>query len=66
MDRAASSMGGAMTPADVAEHVVNGIRENRFYIFPAQDVIFEWVKMGHDRMWDGKNPAVSRRNRPHE
>jgi len=63
MDRAAAPLGGAMAPADVAEHVVNGIRESRFYIFPAQDMIFGYVKMGHDRMWEGKNPAVSRRGR---
>ena len=61
MARQAASLGGAMSPANVAEHVVNGIRENRFYIFPAQDMIFGYVKMGHDRMWEGKNPAVSRR-----
>lgn len=52
---------GSMTPDEVAGIVLEGIRENRFYIFPAQDVIFGWVKMGHDRMWEGKNPAVSRR-----
>lgn len=61
MARQAAPLGGAISPANVAEHVVNGIRENRFYIFPAQDMIFGYVKMGHDRMWEGKNPAVSRR-----
>jgi len=52
---------GSYTPDQVAEIVLDGVRENRFYIFPAQDMIFGWVKMGHDRMWEGKNPAVSRR-----
>jgi NAD(P)-dependent dehydrogenase (short-subunit alcohol dehydrogenase family) len=48
-------------PADVAEQVFAGVRENRFYILAAQPIIFEWTKMGHDRMWEGKNPAVPRR-----
>jgi NAD(P)-dependent dehydrogenase (short-subunit alcohol dehydrogenase family) len=48
-------------PAEVAAQVFDAVRENRFYILAAQPVIFEWTKMGHDRMWEGKNPAVPRR-----
>jgi NAD(P)-dependent dehydrogenase (short-subunit alcohol dehydrogenase family) len=48
-------------PAEVADQVFGAVRENRFYILAAQPIIFEWTKMGHDRMWEGKNPAVPRR-----
>ena len=39
----------------------DAVREERFYILASQSVVFEWVRMGHNRMWEGKNPAVARR-----
>jgi NAD(P)-dependent dehydrogenase (short-subunit alcohol dehydrogenase family) len=48
-------------PADMADQVFAAVRENRFYVLAAQPVMYEWTKMGHDRMWEGKNPAVPRR-----
>ncbi len=47
-------------PSEVATQVFDAVREKRFYILASQPVIFEWTKMGHDRMWEGKNPAVPR------
>lgn len=51
----------SFAPAEVADQVFDAVREGRFYVLAAQPVIFEWTKMGHDRMWEGKNPAVPRR-----
>ena len=48
-------------PAEMAERVFTAVRENRFYVLGAQDVMYEWTKMGHDRMWEGRNPAVPHR-----
>jgi hypothetical protein len=45
----------------MADEVFAAVRENRFYVLAAQDVMYEWTKMGHDRMWEGRNPAVPRR-----
>ena len=52
---------GSFPPEEMANQVFDAIRENRFYVLAAQPIIFEWTKMGQDRMWDGKNPAVPRR-----
>ena len=48
-------------PSEVAAQVFEAVKAGRFYILAAQPVIFDWTKMGHDRMWQGKNPAVPRR-----
>jgi NAD(P)-dependent dehydrogenase (short-subunit alcohol dehydrogenase family) len=48
-------------PEEMANQVFAAVRENRFYVLAAQPVMYEWTKMGHDRMWEGKNPAVPRR-----
>lgn len=48
-------------PEEMANQVFAAVRENRFYVLAAQTPMFEWTKMGHDRMWEGKNPAVPRR-----
>lgn len=53
--------GDSFPPEAMAEAVFEAVREGRFYVLAAQTVIYEWVKMGHDRMWEGKNPAVPRR-----
>jgi NAD(P)-dependent dehydrogenase (short-subunit alcohol dehydrogenase family) len=51
-------------PEEMANQVFDAVRANRFYVLAAQTVMFEWTKMGHDRMWDGRNPAVSHRLLP--
>lgn len=51
---------GAFEPSRVADMVFDAVREDRFYILAAQDVIYEYTKMGFDRLLGGKNPAVPR------
>ena len=51
----------AFPPEEMANQVFDAVRENRFYVLASQTMILEWTKMGHDRMWEGKNPAVPRR-----
>jgi NAD(P)-dependent dehydrogenase (short-subunit alcohol dehydrogenase family) len=51
----------AFTPKDMADQVFDAVREDRFYVLAAQTEMFEFTKMGHDRMWEGRNPAVSHR-----
>ncbi|MBA4179910.1 MAG: hypothetical protein C0506_04905 [Anaerolinea sp.] len=53
--------GDSFPPEEMADRVFSAVRENRFYILGAQDVMYEWTKMGHDRMWAGRNPAVPRK-----
>ena len=53
--------GDSFTPDDMADQVFSAVREDRFYILAAQTEMFEWTKMGHDRMWEGRNPAVPHR-----
>ena len=48
-------------PPEMAEQVFRAVREKRFYVLAAQTVMYEWTKMGHDRMWEGRNPAVPHR-----
>lgn len=48
-------------PTEMANRVFEAVRENRFYVLAAQDEMYEWTKMGHDRMWEGRNPAVPHR-----
>ncbi len=53
--------GDAFPPSEMARQVFDAVRENRFYILAAQTEMLEWTKMGQDRMWEGRNPAVPRR-----
>jgi NAD(P)-dependent dehydrogenase (short-subunit alcohol dehydrogenase family) len=48
-------------PEEMASQVFDAVRANRFYVLAAQTMMFEWTKMGHDRMWEGRNPAIPRR-----
>src|SRR5690606_5735440 len=57
----AETPGGAFEPGDMAEQVFDAVRANRFYILASQPAILEWTKMGQDRMWEGRNPAVPHR-----
>jgi NAD(P)-dependent dehydrogenase (short-subunit alcohol dehydrogenase family) len=60
--RGASAFGAdSFPPEEMARQVFSAVREKRFYILAAQSVMFEWTKMGHDRMWEGRNPAVPHR-----
>jgi hypothetical protein len=45
----------------MADAVFDAVRANRFYVLAAQREMLEWVKMGQDRMWQDKNPAVPHR-----
>ena len=57
----AMTPGSALRPEEIAEQVFDAVRANRFYILAAQPEILEWTRMGHERLWQGKNPAVSHR-----
>jgi NAD(P)-dependent dehydrogenase (short-subunit alcohol dehydrogenase family) len=59
--RVAADGMGQFPPEEMANQVFAAVREIRFYILATQPVVIEWTKMGHDRMWIGKNPAVSHR-----
>ncbi len=58
---AATSMVDSYTPAEIAQAVVEGIREDRFYLLPAQSYFHDWMKLRFDRIMEGRNPAVPRR-----
>lgn len=58
---AAMLSGSALRPEEMAEQVFDAVRANRFYILASQPEILEWTRMGHARMWQGKNPAVPHR-----
>jgi NAD(P)-dependent dehydrogenase (short-subunit alcohol dehydrogenase family) len=51
----------ALMPDAIAAQVFDAVRANRFYVLAAQPEMLEWTRMGHERMWQGKNPAVSHR-----
>lgn len=51
---------GVYPPSVVADRVIEAVREDRFYILATQDAFLEWMKMRHDRIEDGRNPAVPR------
>jgi NAD(P)-dependent dehydrogenase (short-subunit alcohol dehydrogenase family) len=53
--------GDSFPPEEMANQVFDAVRENRFYVLAAQREMLEWTKMGHDRMFGGKNPAVAHR-----
>lgn len=53
--------GDSFQPTDMADAVFDAVRANRFYVLAAQREMLEWTKMGHDRMWQDKNPAVPHR-----
>ena len=58
---ATSFPGDSFAPSEMADQVFDAVRENRFYVLAAQREMLEWTKMGHDRMWQDKNPAVPHR-----
>jgi NAD(P)-dependent dehydrogenase (short-subunit alcohol dehydrogenase family) len=53
--------GNAIQPDEIAAQVFDAVRANRFYVLVAQPEMLEWTRMGHERIWQGKNPAVSHR-----
>jgi NAD(P)-dependent dehydrogenase (short-subunit alcohol dehydrogenase family) len=58
---ATMSPGSSFPPEEMANQVFDAVRANRFYVLAAQPEMLEWTRMGHERMWQGKNPAVSHR-----
>lgn len=58
---ATSFPGDSYPPEEMANQVFDAVRSNRFYVLAAQREMLEWTKMGHDRMFGGKNPAVPHR-----
>jgi NAD(P)-dependent dehydrogenase (short-subunit alcohol dehydrogenase family) len=58
---ATAAPGSSFPPAEMARQVFDAVRANRFYVLAAQPEMLEWTRMGHERMWQGKNPAVSHR-----
>jgi len=53
--------GDSYPPSEMANQVFDAVREDRFYVLAAQREMIEWTRMGHDRMFGGKNPAVPHR-----
>ena len=53
--------GDSYPPEEMANQVFDAVRNERFYVLAAQREMLEWTKMGHDRMFGGKNPAVPHR-----
>ena len=53
--------GDSYPPSEMANQVFDAVRNDRFYVLAAQHEMLEWTKMGHDRMFGGKNPAVPHR-----
>jgi len=53
--------GDSYPPEEMANQVFDAVRADRFYVLAAQREMLEWTKMGHDRMFAGKNPAVPHR-----
>jgi len=53
--------GDSFPPSEMANQVFDAIVNDRFYVLAAQHEMLEWTKMGHDRMFGGKNPAVPHR-----
>jgi NAD(P)-dependent dehydrogenase (short-subunit alcohol dehydrogenase family) len=53
--------GDSFPPDEMANQVFDAIRNERFYVLAAQREMLEWTRMGHDRMFGGKNPAVPHR-----
>jgi len=51
---------GVFPPSFIAERVLEGIKEDRFYILAAQDDFLDWMRMRHRRIEDGRNPPVPR------
>jgi NAD(P)-dependent dehydrogenase (short-subunit alcohol dehydrogenase family) len=58
---ATAAPGSSFPPEEMADQVFDAVRANRFYVLAAQPEMLEWTRIGHERMWQGKNPAVSHR-----
>ncbi len=52
---------GVYAPSYVAGEVFNAIRDDRFYILASQEDFTGWMRMRHDRIESGRNPAVPKR-----
>jgi hypothetical protein len=52
----AEALRGGYEPAVVAEHVLDGIRDDRFYILPAQPEILDMVDARFTGLLERRNP----------
>lgn len=57
---AMATMPGVVEPPEVARRVIDGLREDRFYIVVAAEEALDRVRLGHRRIEDGQNPAVAK------
>jgi NAD(P)-dependent dehydrogenase (short-subunit alcohol dehydrogenase family) len=62
--RSMDTIPGVYDPGYIARVVVDGIRDERFYLTPAQAEFHRWMRMRVERLLDGRNPAVPRRKPP--
>lgn len=53
--------GDSYAPSEMADQVFDAVREDRFYVLAAQPDMLQWAKIGHDRMFGDKNPAIPHR-----
>ncbi|MEO8538415.1 MAG: SDR family NAD(P)-dependent oxidoreductase [bacterium] len=60
-DGATAFPGDSFPPSEMADQVFDAVRADRFYVLGAQREMLEWTKMGHERMWADKNPAIPHR-----
>ena len=47
-----------MEPSEVADLVFDSIRDDKFYIFPAQDYILESVRLRAEDIVEQRNPSM--------
>ncbi len=59
---AMATMPGVVEPPEVARRVIDGLREDRFYIIVAADEALDRMHIRHRRIEGGQNPAVPRGN----
>lgn len=59
---AMAAVPGIVEPPEVARRVMDGLREDRFYIIVAADEALDRMHLRHRRIEDGNNPAVPRGN----
>jgi NAD(P)-dependent dehydrogenase (short-subunit alcohol dehydrogenase family) len=56
----ADRLSGGYPPSEVAEHVVRGIRNRRFYIVPAQPEVRQWATVRARDIIELRNPTARR------
>ena len=56
----AERLGGGYPPSEVADQIVRGIRERRFYIVPAQESVRQWATVRAQDIIELRNPTPRR------